>query len=165
MSSQSLELDRLDDYSRSVAARLFERFPAASENAWLEIEDGEEQPFLVVQWIPEDDRGMDLELSTYAGETTLSSRFWHEHSSLLEAPPRGDELDALLALLGGLLAGELRTAAIFRDGEWMRSRLIESQGQLDLLSSELGPRDWCWIRCHDGRRTLELGPGPRPEDL
>lgn len=159
------DLERLDPFSRATAERLAQRFPDLGEGAWLETEEGDDEPFIVAQWPAPDDRGCDLELSTYGGEVTLSTRFWHEHSSLLEPAEGQDGIDAALDLLEQLMRGKVRPAIVFRDGEWFRSQSVHSDSELFQLRSELGPTDWLWVRSHDGSSSMESGAGPRPDDL
>jgi hypothetical protein len=161
------QLASLDEYSRTFAARAFAAHPGWRESAWAEIEEGEDEPFLVIQFEAPSERGFDLELSTYAGEATLSSHFWHAHASTLEglANPDGDpdEIAAILALTQRLLSDKLRLYTRFDDGEWHSSGLLDSDAAEAALERQLPPNAWVQIRSHRGRLGTDRGRGPRPE--
>lgn len=161
------QIAELDEYSREFAARAFAAFPAWREFAWAELEEGEEEPFLVIQFEAPSERGFDLELSTYAGEATLSSHFWHAHSSWLsgeENPSENpDETAAILELTRRLLMDELRVYTRFDAGEWHSSGLLADDAAEAELERSLPPEAWVKIRSHSGRLGTDRGRGPQPE--
>ena len=157
------ELAALDEDGRRIAEAVFRAHPAWREHAWTEIEEGESEPHLVVQLPAPSDAGFDLELSTYGGELTLSTRFWHEHASMLSEDEA--DLGPVLELVDELLGDRVLVWSRFRAGEWDGSGLAHGPEELVELEAGLGPDDWVWIRSHSGAKSRYAGRGPKPEDL
>ncbi len=163
MNVQDPQWELLDETSREIGNALFRAHPEWRAAAWSETEEGEEEPFLVIQLPAASEAGFDLELSTYGGELTLSTRFWHEHSSTLCEDET--DLGAALELIDDLLAGRVRIWSLFRFGEWHDSGLVRTEEELSRLERQLEVADWLWVRDHSGEHSRFLGPGRAPEDL
>jgi hypothetical protein len=163
------QIAALDEYSREFAERAFKAYPAWREFAWAEVEEGEEEPFLVIQFEAPSERGFDLELSTYAGEATLSSHFWHAHASTLSGleNPTGieDENEAVIALTARLLGDQVRLYTRFDQGEFHSSGLLDSDAAELALEHSLPAEAWVQIRSHSGRLGRDRGRGPKPEEF
>ena len=158
------DFERLDEASRELAEQLFQARPAWRKRAFCDTEEGEEEAHLVVQFLAKDATGFDLELSTYGGELTLSTRFWHEHSSTLaDEEAEEEDLEPALAVIDGLLGDRLRVWSTFSAGEWTGSGLLKSESELKPLEKALGPTDCLWVRSHAGLASRWIGQGPKPE--
>ena len=158
------DFERLDEESRLLAEHLFAARPAWRKRAFCDTEEGESQAHLVVQFLAKDEAGFDLELSTYGGELTISTRFWHEHSSTLAGDEaEAHDLEPALAVIDGLLGDRLRVWSTFSAGEWTGSGLLQSARELESLEQKLNPTDCLWVRSHAGLASRWIGSGPRPE--
>lgn len=160
------DYEKLDPDSREIALALFTARPAWKRRAFCDTEEEEDQAHLVLQFLAKDEAGFDLELSTYGGELTLSTRFWHEHSSMLGEPDLESEeldLEPTFELIDLLLGDRARVWSTFTAGEWQDSGVARTDADLVGVESSLKPNQCLWIRSHSGLASRWAGKGPRPD--